>query len=360
MGGAGAGKSAAKAIGCELVPYVGDAVADDLPLGSGEGLIELFFDMVSESVDGKAQRVKRQTRHGAFVFLDEGQALAELGARKGSTLAPTLRTAWSGQVLGSANASTETKRRLPVGSYGIGLVIGFQPEMAGELLADSIGGTPQRFVWLSATDPTLPDVAPEWPGALQWVPPPPRSYGGHMFPVALVVDPTIANTIRLASLAVSRGTAKVVALDEHGNLLQLKVAGLLAILDDRTDITTADWELAAMVRRASNAVRGVVIAHVAIAHRKAEDVFVARHVAREGAVVDNHATKALHNMARAIGRHVHRGQCEGGCNRRCVQRAPAGRDRALALVDDAIDRAVELRWIRADGDAYVRGDAVPT
>lgn len=36
LGPSGAGKSSAKTVGAELLPYDGDLVADDLPLGSGE------------------------------------------------------------------------------------------------------------------------------------------------------------------------------------------------------------------------------------------------------------------------------------------------------------------------------------
>ncbi|MEQ1703938.1 MAG: hypothetical protein ABMA25_27840, partial [Ilumatobacteraceae bacterium] len=271
VGGAGSGKSTAKSIACELLPYDGTDIADDFPLGSGEGLTELYFDMVDEKVNGKTKPIKRQTRRGAFMFLDEGQALAAMSARAGTTLAPTLRTAWSGQMLGSANASKDTKRQLRAGSYALGLVIGFQPELAGELLADSIGGTPQRFLWIGTEDPTIPDDPPPWPGALCWQPPPLRHHGGVSFPTLLTVDPTIAAEVRNAQLAVSRGMTKPRALDEHANLMKLKVAGLLAVLDDRTDINLDDWQLAGLVMKTSNAVRAVVQAAVSIDQRKAQE-----------------------------------------------------------------------------------------
>ena len=167
----GSGKSTAKSEAKQLLPCDDERIVDDLALGSGEGLIDSFFTTVDEMVDGKRVRQKRQTKHGAFFYLDEGQALLELGTRKGATLLPVLRTAWTGQTSGNANASTETKRHIGEGRYVIGLVVAFQPAMAAGLLADGDGGTPQRFEWCSTIDPTVPAVRPPWPGPLNWTAP---------------------------------------------------------------------------------------------------------------------------------------------------------------------------------------------
>ena len=361
VGRSGLGKSSTVSGASELLPYDGTDVADNMPLGSGEGLIELFCDLVDEvGPDGKTRKVKRQTRHGAFIYLDEGAALAELGNRKGSTLLPMLRTAWSGQVLGTSNASAETKRRLAAGSYSIGLVIAFQPTKAAELLADTSAGTPQRFEWMQGTDPTLPDSLPPWPGPLHWKHPTLRGYGSSITPTLIGVPDTIADPIRRRAIELTRGEIEPDELDSHATLARLKVAGLLAVLDGRTNINDQDWELAGIFQRVSHHVRAVVLAAVAIEQRKIDEAHTARHVAREGAVIDDQVGRAIERMAKAIGRHVHREQCEDGCKQRCVSRATAGTDRALAVITDAVDRAIELKWIRVDGDAFLPGEARPT
>jgi hypothetical protein len=74
---------------------------------------------------------------------------------------------WIGETLGQANAREETTRHVPDGSYSLGIVIGYQKDTAQDLLKDAAPGTPQRFLWCAATDPTVPDIAPEHPGFLK-------------------------------------------------------------------------------------------------------------------------------------------------------------------------------------------------
>lgn len=361
VGRSGLGKSSTVTGATELLPYEGTQVADNMPLGSGEGLIELFYDMVmEEDQSGKMKPVKRQTRHGAFIYLDEGQALAELGNRKGSTLLPMLRTAWSGVVLGTSNASTETKRRLAAGSYAIGLVIAFQPSKAAELLADTAGGTPQRFEWMQGTDPTLPDTLPDWPGPLHWIHPTLLGYGDITNQRLMDIPESIAEPIRKRAIDLTRGTIQPDELDSHATLAKMKVAGLLAVLDGRHDITTEDWELAAVFQKVSHLVRSTVLAAVAIEQRQTEEAFVSRHVARERAVVNDKVEGATHRMAKTIGRHVHAARCEGGCKIRCVTRATSSEARALTTVTDAIEHAIQLHWLKVDGDLILPGEARPT
>lgn len=356
VGASGTGKSSTVAAVAELLPYEGDRVADNMPLGSGEGLIELFFDLTDEvGTDGKPRKVKRQTRHGAFVSLDEGQALAELGSRKGSTLLPMLRTAWTGATLGTSNASTETKRKLPAGSYSLGMVIGFQPSKAADLLADSAGGTPQRFEWVSCTDPGLPDELPDWPGPLRWTHPALVGFDGT--PTTITVPTSITDPIRAHARRLTRGEVAPDEMDSHAVLARLKVAALFAVLDGRTNITDDDFELSGEFQRVSHRVRAVVLAAVDIERRKATDAQTRRYVEREDAVGASVVNMAVERMAKAIGRHVHRATCEQGCTRRCATQATAGRDRQTATIDEAIERATALRWVRTEGEHLVPGDA---
>jgi hypothetical protein len=109
----------------------------------------MLFEYVEEDDGEKKRRVHRQVRHNAYMFVDEGETLAKLGARSGSTLLPTIRTAFTSGVLGQANATTERKRIVPAGQAVYGIVLGIQPDLAGPLFDEAGSGTPQRLLWAS-------------------------------------------------------------------------------------------------------------------------------------------------------------------------------------------------------------------
>ncbi|MGD9996967.1 MAG: toprim domain-containing protein [Ilumatobacteraceae bacterium] len=355
----GVGKSTSKAIACELIRCDDELdVADDLSLGSGEGLVEAYFTMVEEAnPTGKGTRkVKRRTRRSLFLFLDEGQALAGLGGRQGSTLLENLRSAWRGETIGQANASIETNRRLQAGTYTLGLVVGFQPQMASSLLADATGGTPQRFLWLQATSPDIPDDPTPWPGRIDWQPPMSPAYQGVPITNPLDVDDVIRQAVIRDDRERNRGTATVDDLDGHANLVRLKIAGLLAILDNRTNIDLDDWTLAGTITRTSRAVRTDLLRLVAIEARQREDAITDKLIRRDAAIGDDQVSRATYRMAKAIAKKVHKAQ---GCTRRDAQQATASGDRKHATIDDAIDRAIELQWIVLDADHLTPGKAAP-
>jgi len=360
VGPSGAGKSSAKDAAIDLLPTSLESVADDLPLGSGEGLIEAYFDWIEEDKpSGKGTtRVKRQTRHGAFLTLDEGQALADLGARKGSTLAPNLRSAWTGTTLGNTNASAETRRQLQRGNYTLGLVIGLQPGLAAALLDDSTGGLPQRFAWFNVIDPTIPDTPTPWPGPLPWTAPPIVRHGG-----GLTIDPTVESVIRQNDLARQRGTATIDPLDAHGDLVRLKLAGTLAILANRQHINTDDWTLAGTIWRTSQLVRTVVIETIHIQTLQVEEARTAAFLRRTEAAAGSSEQKARDSMAKSIQRvvrqHSNTGQCPDGCAQRCARSATASKHRELVAITEAIEHAESLRWVRVVDGRLHPGEAQP-
>jgi hypothetical protein len=343
----GVGKSSASDIGTTLIPIGGDRVADQLPLGSGEGLVEVLFDWVDEAdEEGKRRKVKRQVRFGAYIYADEGQALADLGGRSGATLLPTLRTIWTGGTIGNTNASHERRRIVPAGQYVFGVVIGLQDSRAGVLLDDAGTGTPQRFAWAHATDPGIPDDPPDWPGPLTWTPPNPgqlerlvdrsRSYVRH----PLEVNPSIVDELRSADLARARGQATTDDLDAHSGLLQLKTAALLALLADRLDVTPDDWNLATQIKAASDATRAGAInlaAHEAHQReRQTSDRQAARAVASDEAV----ERRRIVDVARTLATLVHNGRCTTvAALRRSI--SPARRQ----VLSDALEHAIAEQWI---------------
>jgi Bifunctional DNA primase/polymerase, N-terminal len=258
----GYGKGDAGAIGTELLP-VDDYVADQLPIGSGEGLAEVLFDLVTEEDNGKPVKVKRLVRHNAFVIIDEGDVLSQLGTRSGSTLLSTTRSIWSGKVIGNTNAARENRRIVPAGAYTFGIVVGLQDTKAGPLLDEVGAGTPQRFGWSYAIDPQLPDRPPSWPGPLTWYPPdekmldtiytrrPPDDGPTH----PLHVHPDIAAEIVALDLARAKGEGPQDPWQAHSTLLRLRIAALLAILDQQLHISVDDWQLAGTVKAVSDNVR---------------------------------------------------------------------------------------------------------
>jgi hypothetical protein len=358
-GTSGAGKSSLAAVAAEITALRDGKVIGPIQVGTGEGLVEIYHDFVDEKdTNGKTKSVKRQVKRGAILTLDEGGMLAEIASRKGATIMPVLRTAWSGGDPGQANASAETRRSLRAGSYTLGLISSWQDKAAQFLLADADGGTPQRFVWFSSNDPNAPDDEPDWPGRLEVNLPAAYDMG-----VPFRLAPEVVAELKETRRGVLRGTLDVNPLDAHRNLNKLKVAGCLAILDGRhREMTDDDWALAERVMRASDAIRDHVI-------RKAREADEARTVAsakkqalRDAIVADTATQRATMSGAKAAWRAATKATGGGSrAGRADITRAMKGADRKLITVDDAIAKAVELGWIEGDDrGGYSPGKARPT
>jgi hypothetical protein len=360
-GASGAGKSTPALCAADLLPDIPPKCLGPISLGSGEGLVEAFMELVEETDGGgKAKKVKRQTMWGVLFSLDEGQALSEMGSRKGSTILPVLRTAWSGGDPGQANASIETRRHLRPGSYHVGLVSLWQDKAATALLADADGGTPQRFVWLPTNDPGASyHNRPTWPGAMPWERPPLIVMGGIVQPCPMGVAREIMDEIGLAREAGLHGKLEEDPLDAHRRLNCLKVAGVLAVLDGRSDITTDDWALAGRIMKISDDVRSWVMAESR--RREVERVTGdALRMAHRDAVIEQTVTqRALASAARGAYKAVTKGD-GNPVGRRQIHFGIASRDRKNVSVEEAIAEAERLLWITPQGDGWVVGKARPS
>lgn len=245
------GKSISNDLAADLVPSVRKDVLLDLPVGSGEGLVQSF--MVPEVGDDGKPTGKQVVGLSAVHFtVDEGTALMEQQSRRGTTIVQTLCSAWSGRALGQANASMETRRIIEPRRVRVAAVINIQTANAHLLLADQMVavGFPQRVVWASAEDADMPRDLPDWPGELIWTPPPTVLGGNEM-----TVDEEIVSELREQRWRVATGRLVIGALDGHAGLSRLKLAALLALLDLRVDVTFQDWELAEQILLSSNATR---------------------------------------------------------------------------------------------------------
>jgi hypothetical protein len=295
------GKTDANAVGSELLPFGLLSSIAVLPAGSGEGMIECLFEMVKVD-DGTGKKVSRktQTKHNAYVYIDEGEIVRAIEARQGSSLMSNLRSIWSGGIAGQANANTERNRPLPAGSYTYGLVMGLQESKGGPLLADAGGGTPQRFFWALATDPTIPDTPVPWPGSLDWMPP---TLGPQSGTVHLTVADPVAAEIRHADLLRAQGKVVLDELDGHGMLVRLKIAALLGLLDNRWSVSEEDWYLAGRLRAYSDSVRqrvqSVVQAHDARKEQSSTARAARAQIAVESAK-EQHLAQQIETLANKV------------------------------------------------------------
>ena len=354
----GGGKSSASGVAQELLDLNPAHFLGDQTLGSGEGLIDCYLGELEAITDanGTPVKVRRQRWHGVAFALDEGRVLAELASRKGSTVLPTLCGAWSGSTIGQANVRGESFRRLERGNYAVGLVGAFQPTRAAALFDDVDGGTPGRFVWLRAIDPQMPTHAPQWPGALSLHLPALIAVDGRVQAHPLTYSTTIWHEVDAEHLARQRGQQHVEPLDAHRTLARLKVAGLLAILEDRREVTDDDWLLANVVMATSDQARAYVLDSARWQAREREQAANARAVRREAAIADDAHGRAVARMAQAVARRAHR---DGTITRREATQATAGRDRQVATLDEAIDRALQHEWIARDGEHFTPGRVTP-
>lgn len=349
VGGPGAGKSTASSLNRHLLPSPDPEFRDGLPVGSGEGIAEAFMGTVEEETGeirrtrgGEnapvMKRVRKQVRHNAYFYIDEGQILAKLGERSGSTLGETLRRAAVGETLGQTNASEERTRYVEAGSYSLGLLVGFQPSTALPVLSDSGTGTPQRFVWGRAEDPSIPDSAPQSPGPLPKL----ECLASRWEEFEITYPQRVKDVLWRERVLRNRGELHVPELDGHAGLIKVKVSALLALLDDRYGVTEEDWQLAEVMWDASCAVRDSLLAR---AHREAvaakqqqEEVKLQAELRAHQAKNDDDATvQRLAIRARVFA------QKESGRTFGEFRRRLAGRDRPYA--ERAVDRAEAQDWI---------------
>jgi hypothetical protein len=265
VGPSGLSKGLAHGLAAEIVEW---PRALDAPvyasLGTGEGIAGTF--VVCRKGEGGHYEMIRLAWSAVF-SATEVDKFAALITRKNATLGGTLRMAWSGEPLGEANASEERRRFVPRNAYRLGIVLHVQPGRGGALLNEDemAGGTPQRVLWLPASDPDIPDIAPPAPGLIIWRPPAEvleanqelRERGidhiAEFSPVVMPVCKRAMDEIDRAAVARHRGEAG--ALDGHALLVREKLAASLAIYLGRFEVSDHDWDLAGHLMRISDLTR---------------------------------------------------------------------------------------------------------
>lgn len=336
VGPSGAGKGAAERVAAEAV-RIGEHVKT-LTTGSGEGIGHAYMHRAKRNQE--PEWVDPNT-HAVLFTVPEIDTLSALGSRNGATLMPELRRGWSGESLGFQYADVTRRLLIPAHEYRMCLIAGIQPARAKPLLDDADGGTPQRFVWVPATDRHAPDVPPECPDAITWERPvfmrPDLMSGTGRYWID--VCDLARKTIDEAAIARLRGDTD--ALDGHLLLAQLKLAAALAIADARLHVTDEDWQLADIMTRKSTSVRASIAAVLDSERRAHNERRGKLDAAREELVDDIRHEAARARVSRVI---LKRLSAVDDMPRAKLRNHVAARDRKL--FDEVILTLIETSQVR--------------
>ncbi len=354
----GGGKSGAMGCAADVV-YIPHRLAQDIGPGSGEGLMMTFLQRNPET---KENELKPHPL--ALLTADE---VAQIGVVQGrasqATFGATVRTMLTGGSVATTAVDSDRRRLLRANSYRLCVVSGVQPRLADVLLADADAGTPQRWLWLPATDPGWDVLPPAWPGAIRWEPPTlPRHDSDGRVRVELPEHARAA----IVEARLRRIRDEGDPLDGHRLLLREKVAAALAILHGGAAITDQWWELAGLILHVSDVTRARCAAALAdkatAEHRARGRLDVAREDgAREARThTETRCARSFWEAVASDGGHSNSGHKSGaGCSRRCLTRAV----RKRADPDKVADLAVDLGWVEvreADGvPRYFPGESRP-
>lgn len=333
VGPSGSGKGAAEAVAADAL-HVGPIVSHNV--GSGEGIAHGYMHRK------KGELHWNDDEHAVLFSVPEIDSLAAQGfGRKGATLMPQLRSGWTGEQLGFGYADPTKRIIVPAHEYRLCMVAGIQPGRAACLLDDADGGTPQRFLWLPATDREAPTEPPDEPSTMTWRPPSTGNLaviGG----IRLDVCDTARTAIVQARLARLRGEGE--ALDGHALLAQLKTAAALGIADGRYSVTDEDWRLAETISRKSAATRAAV-AHMLRAKTVQADEMRAKAEAGRAVVIEETVRDAaIKRVCGVVVRKLRRNA--DWTPRRDLMSAVAGRDRTH--LDEALERLTDAAQIESD------------
>jgi Protein of unknown function (DUF3987) len=342
VGPSGAGKDAAARAAEDAVP-VGHL--DTAGVGSGEGIAHQFMTYRKPNARTGDAGGLEQYREALLMTAAEVDTLAALRQRQASTLLPELRKAWTGDALGFAYVDKE--KRLSVGrhQYRLCLVVGIQPERAGPILDDADAGTPQRFLWLPATDPEVPDMPPAEPEPWTDWKLPDWGYADAHGRNVLTVCQTAREVIDTARVARLRGDGD--ALDGHALLCRLKVAAVLAILDVRADVNDEDWNLAGVIAAKSERTRHGVVSVLADKQRAANTARGKAEADRVEVIRETVSDKAIKRVGAQVARKL--AARSYGMGHAELLRCFSSADRDY--LDPAIERLVEAGQVILD-DQY--------
>lgn len=246
----GGGKDAAKDVANECIDFglIEDQVVREL--GSGQGITAQYMNQ--QKVDGSQEKELRQFNDSVIFTISEIDALSGHNKQQGAIVIPTLTAAWMSQELGGAYKDQTKDQPMKPHTYRLCLIANVQPERSFIIFEHKHLGLPQRFLWLPATDPDMPDVEPECPSPLKIeLPFGPRYQFDSSYKAereVLGICDSAAQQIKDDRRRAQRGEKENDnPLDSHTLFTREKVAAALALLDSRMDINEEDWEIAGLI-----------------------------------------------------------------------------------------------------------------
>lgn len=265
-GASGAGKGSTISTAASLIPDLRGAV--ETQPASGEGLVAIFAGrrFRENPEDPKAHESELFCANPrALLSIPEIRSLGGAASRQGSTIVPTLTSAFSGEALGAWNKGESDRLMVPRYGYSLALITGVQPANADILTNETGTGLPQRFLWASTTDPQAPEQRPERPMGslpvrLDDIPcDPPRDDMDFLYqqrdrsnmfdpdrryPLTVLDYPrTVWQEVDGQRVRALHGQATD-PLDTHRLLVGVKVAGVLAMTEGREQVNVDDWQAA--------------------------------------------------------------------------------------------------------------------
>ena len=332
VGRAGAGKGAGEAVAAEAID-VGEITTRSV--GSGEGIAHVYMRRTRQGVE--------QIETAALFSVQEIGSIQALGARSGSTLWPELRKAWMGEQLGFQYADETKRLTVRKHSYRLTMVMGIQPSAAEVLMSDADTGTPQRFLWLPASDHRAPYPPPEDPEPYPWILNSGRPwYTTHGDKVVMGVDPAIKEEIQEDRYRMLREDSTT--LEAHTMMARLKTAAALALLNERCAIDANDWKLSAHIIRKSRQTRQFIQDEISKKYRASNRARAEQEAERTiivSATVDRDARERVsHWIERKLK------SASDWVDRRELQRSINSRDRKS--LRDVLEFLIERGFIEAD------------
>lgn len=317
VGESGSGKDTARDAARE---WLGEAAGDDRLLqreiGTGQGIVGAYVTRERDP-ENDSRFISRRVRESVMVTISEIDQITAHARQQASTLVPTLRSAWMAQLLGGLYKDVTKDLSVSPHTYRLCMVVGIQPKKARPLIEDTSGGLPQRFLWMPAIDPTLPedeDEDPELPDPWGWKPPhklrgPDDPFtvdgagddGGPVDNEVLVaMCDSAMRVLRKERRARARGEMIGDDLATHDNLGRVKVAAALALLEERTEVSEEDWDLAGVVMKVSCSVRSQVVYGLNDEERKRREKERTEAVETEKALEKVRDATSIENAARRI------------------------------------------------------------
>jgi hypothetical protein len=265
VGNPGFGKGSSDGASIELMPC--DIAT--AKLGSGEGITHQYAwrDKGSSEIEW----------HQRSVLFESGEAetMKALSTRNSSTLMGEVRSAWMGEPIGFGYSDIRKRLILPRISYRMSILASFTPSLGDTLLDGIHEGTPQRFLFLPVSEPSIPDAGTVRRTTDQLMINIPSVDEDEL--VEVRVPPWIQHDILDAHIKKVRCDFGVLSdeelLETHSNLLRLKVAFILGVIMNshrkKYVISNDDWDLSEFVMNKHRETRDkLIIAAEAIKHKK--------------------------------------------------------------------------------------------